>query len=119
MTLENNGHENKQIQGRADHWHLRRAEAGMPIKEIGRKHGFSDASFYKWRSKYRGGYASQANRLQAGVGERQAQTLDWCGSDWSGVRGKRSIQTIFLNSSGLIGNLTCLLISSISINARA
>lgn len=31
---------------------LRQAEAGMPIKEIGRKHGFSDASFYKWRSKY-------------------------------------------------------------------
>ena len=30
---------------------LRQAEAGMPIKEIGRKHGFSDASFYKWRSR--------------------------------------------------------------------
>ena len=26
---------------------LRQAEAGMPIKEIGRKYGFSDASFYK------------------------------------------------------------------------
>jgi len=25
---------------------LRQAEAGMPIKEIGRKHGFSDASFH-------------------------------------------------------------------------
>jgi len=25
---------------------LRQAEAGMPVKEIGRKHGFSDASFY-------------------------------------------------------------------------
>jgi putative transposase len=33
---------------------LCQAEAGMPIKEIGRKHGFSDASFYKWRSKYGG-----------------------------------------------------------------
>ncbi len=31
---------------------LRQAEAGMPIREIGRKHGFSDASFYKWSSKY-------------------------------------------------------------------
>ena len=30
---------------------LRRAEAGMPIKEIERKHGFSDALFYKCRSK--------------------------------------------------------------------
>ena len=26
---------------------LRQAEAGMPIKEIGRKHGFSDTRFYK------------------------------------------------------------------------
>ena len=25
---------------------MRAAEAGMPIKEIGRKHGFSDASFH-------------------------------------------------------------------------
>ena len=33
---------------------LRQVEAGMPIKEIGRKYGFSDASFYKWRSKYGG-----------------------------------------------------------------
>ena len=30
----------------------------MPVKEIGRKHGFSDASVYKWRSKYGGMDAS-------------------------------------------------------------
>ena len=36
----------------------------MPIKEIGRKHGFSDASFYKWRSKYAGMDASEAKRLR-------------------------------------------------------
>jgi hypothetical protein len=33
---------------------LPQTEAGMPIKEIGRKHGFSDASFCKCRSKYGG-----------------------------------------------------------------
>ncbi len=33
---------------------LRQAEAGMAVKELGRKHGFSDASFYKWRAKYGG-----------------------------------------------------------------
>ena len=43
---------------------LRQAEAGMPVKEIGRKHGFSDASFYKWRSKYGGMDASEAKRLR-------------------------------------------------------
>ena len=36
----------------------------MPIKEIGRKHGFSDASFYKWRSSYGGMDASEAKRLR-------------------------------------------------------
>ena len=43
---------------------LRLAEAGMPIKEIGRKHGFSDASFYKWRSKYGGMDASEGKPLR-------------------------------------------------------
>jgi putative transposase len=36
----------------------------MPIKELGREHGFSDASFYKWRSKYGGMDASEAKRLR-------------------------------------------------------
>ena len=36
----------------------------MPVKVIGRKHGFSDASFYKWRSKYGGMDASEAKRLR-------------------------------------------------------
>ncbi len=35
----------------------------MPVKESGREYGFSDASFYKWRSKYGGMEASQAQRL--------------------------------------------------------
>ena len=43
---------------------LRQAEAGMPIKEIGRKHGFSDASFYNWRSRFGGMDASEAKRLR-------------------------------------------------------
>ncbi|KOS81622.1 transposase family protein [Burkholderia mallei] len=29
---------------------LKEAEAGMPVKELCRKHGFSDASFYTWRA---------------------------------------------------------------------
>ena len=36
----------------------------MPIKEIGRKHGFSDASFCKWRSKYGGMDATEAKWLR-------------------------------------------------------
>jgi putative transposase len=31
---------------------IKQAEAGMPVKELCRKGGFSDATFYKWRAKY-------------------------------------------------------------------
>ncbi|HIH7261694.1 TPA: transposase, partial [Pseudomonas aeruginosa] len=27
---------------------LKQAEAGVPVKELCRRHGFSDASFYTW-----------------------------------------------------------------------
>ena len=43
---------------------LRQVEAGMPVKELGRKHGFSDASFYKWRAKYGGMNVPDAKRLK-------------------------------------------------------
>ena len=43
---------------------LRQAEAGMAVKELGRKHGFSDASFYKWRAKYGGMNVPDAKRLK-------------------------------------------------------
>ena len=43
---------------------LRQVEAGMPVKDLCRKHGFSDASFYKWRAKYGGMNVSEARRLK-------------------------------------------------------
>jgi putative transposase len=43
---------------------LRQAEAGKPIKEIGRKQGFSDASFCKGCAEYGGMDASEAKRLR-------------------------------------------------------
>lgn len=43
---------------------LREAEAGMPVKELCRKHGFSDASYYLWRSKFGGMSVSEAKRLK-------------------------------------------------------
>ena len=30
---------------------LKQAEAGVPVKDLCRKGGFSDAAFYKWRAK--------------------------------------------------------------------
>ena len=43
---------------------LRQVEAGMALKELCRKHGFSDASFYKCRAKYGGMNVSEAKRLK-------------------------------------------------------
>lgn len=43
---------------------LKQAEAGMPIKELCRKGGFSDATFYKWRAKFGGMDVSDARRLR-------------------------------------------------------
>jgi putative transposase len=43
---------------------LREAEAGMPVKELCRKHGFSEASYYLWRSKFGGMSVPDARRLK-------------------------------------------------------
>jgi putative transposase len=44
---------------------LKEAETGVPTKELCRRHGFSEASFYVWRSKYGGLEVSEAKRLRA------------------------------------------------------
>ena len=43
---------------------LREADAGMAIKELCRRHGFSEASYYLWRSKFGGMSVSDAKRLK-------------------------------------------------------
>ena len=43
---------------------LREAEAGLPIAELCRKHGFSEESYYLWRSKFGGMSVSDAKRLK-------------------------------------------------------
>ena len=43
---------------------LRQAEAGIPIKEVCRTGGFSDATFYKWRARFGGLQVSEAQRLR-------------------------------------------------------
>ncbi len=44
---------------------LKEAESGVPTKELCRRHGFSEASFYAWRSRYGGMDVSEAKRLKA------------------------------------------------------
>ena len=44
---------------------LRQAEGGVPVSELCRQHGMSNASFYKWRSKYGGMDASMISQMKA------------------------------------------------------
>ena len=43
---------------------LKQAEGGIPAPELCREHGMSNATFYKWRSKYGGMDASMMSRLK-------------------------------------------------------
>jgi putative transposase len=44
---------------------LRQAEGGVPVAELCREHGMSNASFYKWRAKYGGMDASIISQMKA------------------------------------------------------
>ena len=43
---------------------LREAETGLPVAELCRRHGFSEASYYLWRNKFGGMSVSDAKRLK-------------------------------------------------------
>ena len=44
---------------------LRQAEGGMPVAQLCREHGMSNASFYKWRAKYGGMDASMISQMKS------------------------------------------------------
>ena len=44
---------------------LREAEAGVPARELCRKHAISDATFYTWRKKYGGMEVPEVKRLKS------------------------------------------------------
>jgi putative transposase len=43
---------------------LKEGESGVPIAELARKHGMSEATFYNWRAKYGGMDASMMKRMK-------------------------------------------------------
>ena len=43
---------------------LKKADAGMQIRQLCRKHSIIDATYYNWKSKYRGMSASELKRLR-------------------------------------------------------
>lgn len=43
---------------------LKEAENGVPVRELCRKHGISDATLYNWKARYGGMSASDLKRLK-------------------------------------------------------
>lgn len=43
---------------------LRQAESGVPVQEILRKMGISEATFYRWKQKYGGMGVAEIRRLK-------------------------------------------------------
>lgn len=43
---------------------LKQADAGIKVQDLCRQHGISDATYYKWKSKYGGMEASDIKRLR-------------------------------------------------------
>ena len=48
---------------------LREAEAGLPVKQLCRRHGFSETSDYLWRNTFGGMTVSDAKRLKELIAE--------------------------------------------------
>ena len=44
---------------------LKEHQAGIPVADLCRKHGISEATFYNWRSRYGGMEVSDARRLKS------------------------------------------------------
>lgn len=51
---------------------LKEQEAGMPVSELCRKHGVSDAIIYKWKAKYGGIDVSEALEARVNMVEHFA-----------------------------------------------
>ena len=48
---------------------LKQVEAGVPIEEVCRKYGVSQATFYRWRTRHGGLAPSEVRRLKELEGE--------------------------------------------------
>ena len=50
---------------------LKEQQAGVPVADLCRKHGISDATFYTWRRKYGGMEVSDTRKLKSAEEENR------------------------------------------------
>jgi putative transposase len=62
--MKKSKHSEEQIIG-----YLKQVEAGIPLKDMCRKVGVSEATFYNWRAKFGGMEVTDAKRLKELEGE--------------------------------------------------
>ncbi len=58
------GHDTQTAHRKTDHAVLKDTQAGIGVQELCRKHGISDATFYKWLAKYAGLEVSDVKKLR-------------------------------------------------------
>ena len=44
--------------------YIQEADTGVPVKEVARKHGFHEITFYNWRTKYKWMTLQEVERLK-------------------------------------------------------
>ena len=62
---------------------LAEQESGMKVSEVCRKHGMSDATFYKWKSQFGGMTVSEAKRLKGLESENTELRRWWRSCRWT------------------------------------
>ncbi len=71
---------------------LKEADSGVPVKDLCHRHGFSDASYYLWRSKFGGIDVSDAKLLKALESENaRLEKLTPCTNRWLSSPGTASV----------------------------
>jgi putative transposase len=84
---------------------LKDARAGIGVQELCRKHGISDATFYKWRAKYAGLEVSDVKKLRQLEDENRRlkqtvaeQALEIQGAHLHFIHPVKPIQNAFIES---------------------
>mgnify|MGYP006417686897 CR=1 FL=1 len=65
FDIDTETHNEEQIFRRENYWDFEEARGRHHVKELCRKYGMSDATYYKWKAKYSGLEINEARRLRS------------------------------------------------------